>query len=114
MDYGALGLAAGLSFAIAREALAVLRSAIEAARDGKDPTAPPLQMPAICALDQNKLGEVHKTIRAWDRNITQFHCAWRDRDEVRDMLEALRALSAQMATLSELLRREQNGRARDA
>lgn len=111
-DYGALGLAAGLSFAIAREALQILREQVRSKKSEQKQAPPVAPHSALrCALHDERLDSIHETVRGWDKNAAEFQCAWKGRDEVRDLLEALRALSTQVANLSTQLQREANGRA---
>jgi hypothetical protein len=109
-EYGALGLAAGLSFALAREALQILREQVRS-KKGEQRQQAPGHSALRCALHDERLEAIHQTVQGWDRNATDFQCAWKGRDEVRDLLEALRALSTQVANLSTQLQREANGRA---
>jgi len=74
-----------------------------------------------CQIDPLHFQHVKETaesIREWDDKINRgdFSCAWRDRDEVRDFLEELRAnrtatasLTDSVDALAEELRTTRNG-----
>lgn len=78
---------------------------------------------AICPRDPvlgKKIDEIHDYTESVRTQIAQgeFHCQWRDRDEIRDMLEIMRnqtnASKAQTRAINELtaeLRVTRNGKA---
>lgn len=67
-------------------------------RADEDPPANPGGIPPALACHWDpqhfqRIQDIHGTVKAWDRKVAggEFGCAWRGRDEVRDLLEAIRA-----------------------
>jgi len=112
LDYGALGLALMIIWKILDIGKQVFLSK-------KAPAPPLLQMP--CAHDPlyvERIKRIDNSIGKMDTMIAegQFFCQWKDRDEVRDMMEVMRALNsaverntAEMSKLTSELHKTRNG-----
>ena len=63
---------------------------------------------AACQMDSaylRRIYEIHKHTEGVQRQIDsgEFHCAWKGRDEVRDMLESIRTLNTSIGILTKAL-----------
>lgn len=115
-DYGALGLALMIIWKL----LDIGKHFVLSKKPGVSPVSPALlQMP--CAHDPlyvERIKRIDASIGKMDTMIAegQFHCQWKDRDEVRDLMEVMRALNsaverntAEMSKLTSELHKTRNG-----
>lgn len=74
-----------------------------------------VEIKTACMVDPmypQRIKEVHESITKIDQGIASgiFQCAWKGRDEVRDLLEIQRTLIAEMKLLrEEMVRTRKNG-----
>jgi hypothetical protein len=116
LDYGAVGLALMIIWKL----LEIGKHLILSKKINNSPGTPALlQMP--CAHDPlyvERIKRIDASIGKMDTMIAegQFHCQWKDRDEVRDLMEVMRALNgaverntAEMSKLTSELHKTRNG-----
>ena len=67
--------------------------------------------PAICQMDRQLLKDIHTHTVGVQKQIDQGHfsCQWKSRDEIRDLLDAIKDQTRAMIALSEELRKTRNG-----
>lgn len=98
------------AFAVVNNAIALVRNSYERKKGIQDleqlgPNAP------RCIVDQTRIKEIHDYTEAVQTQIAAglFSCAWKDRDEVRDHLEAMRNLTRELKALAREIRITRNG-----
>jgi hypothetical protein len=106
-NYGLIGLVAGGAFATAHGAIQLARTYIERRLRHDDAlgVAEDFDQVRQCALTGSRMTEIHETIGRWDRDLGQFHCAWKDRDEVVLLGEAMKNLASELRTLTHEFRK---------
>lgn len=72
----------------------------------------PQHFQRIVEIDR-KVGDIHDYTEVTREKISQgaFTCAWQGRDEVRDLLETMRAMTTAMQGLTNEMKRNGNGAA---
>ena len=93
--YGLAGLVAGATIALVWKVVDRAWTAIERRNAEEAPAAAGGLNALQCRVDPlhfQHIQEVHEMVSTWDKGISagKFSCAWKDRDEIRDLLEAIR------------------------
>lgn len=74
----------------------------------------PTMTPLACQIDPQhyqRIKDIHGYTQSVSRMIDQgaFACQWKDRDEIRDLLDAMKEQTREMRVLASELRKSRNG-----
>lgn len=100
-QYGLAGLVAGSCFALAWRVLdrawAVVEAKVSSSPSSLTGSPPGFLACQVDPLHFQRIREVHEKVESWDVRVQRgdFSCVWRDRDEIRDLLETLRSSSTE-------------------